>query len=145
MEIILQYPNELLKTKCLHVKDWNDNMYDTIRRMKIAMGEHNALGIAANQIGESLRIMICGEEVMINPVLKSGKYPHISVEGCLSIPGKLYHIVRSDQIEVGFWSEDGCKQWRTLYGQDAAVVQHEIDHLDGITLIDRFAWGNPHA
>jgi len=95
-----------------------------------------AVGIAANQIGETGRVFILDTEdglhVYINPVVHSQDTVTMTIhkEGCLSFPGEVVETMRSSSITV---SDALDKHPRKLYGLTAIAFQHELDHLDGIT------------
>lgn len=110
-------------------------MYKTILNSPI-----KAIGLAAPQIGASKRIiLICTpgiNQIIINPVItrrRSGRVP--SREGCLSFPGKMVKIQRYKLITVEGKTPVGTAIKMKLRGLDAFVVQHEIDHLNGITIV----------
>lgn len=116
------------ETRCL-----TGNMF---RVMKAADG----VGLAAPQVGVSQRIAVThddeGEElVLINPVIKVKKYPYISKEGCLSLPGKSFRVRRYGFVVVEYTDLDGLSQSMSAQGNLARVLLHEVDHLHG-RLID---------
>lgn len=96
---------------------------------------HNCVGLAANQIGSNLRMIIVriyGKwQVMINPVISmKGNLTHVSEEGCLSLDGTRY-VKRYNIITVLYKTESGMQRKRPCRGLVADIVQHEIDHLNG--------------
>ena len=107
----------------------------------------NGIGLAAPQVGVNLRIIVVqlmnvGKLVgpvqeMINPVIQSTSEDLVEYEeGCLSIPGEYIKLERPRSINVKFQTLNGkYKKW-FLRGLEARVVQHEIDHLDGILMVD---------
>lgn len=104
--------------------------------------EENGVGLAAPQVGENLRIILAmlGKKVMvlINPeITKHSETKNSEDEGCLSIPEEVGTVERWSKIELSFFDEKFTKKTRTLTDFDARVVQHEIDHLDGILFTDR--------
>lgn len=108
----------------------------------IYRGDRRAVGLAANQIGYKKRIIIINttsmKEIMINPVIvKRSKETSKQKEGCLSFDKGFTALVnRPKQITVEWISRGGTPKKRKLRGLDARVVQHEVDHLNGITIKD---------
>ena len=108
----------------------------------------NGVGLAAPQVGVNLRVIVMqtikvGKMVgpvqeMINPVITSYSSEEVEIEeGCLSIPGEYLMIKRPHKIHVKFQDLSGkYRKWR-LQGLEARIVQHEIDHLDGILMSER--------
>lgn len=118
--------------------------------MEAVMEDRNALGLAANQIGYTNRVvmMTIPEEVgiqkafpmttLINPTitpLSSEVYP--AIEGCLSVPNMVALVYRPKVISVTYYDRQGCLQALQAHDFVASVIQHECDHLDGLLLTDR--------
>lgn len=127
----------------------------------------DGVGLAAPQVGESLKIFLVSEEaeaidarrksvdprpvveeerekknwkhfVFINPVIvKQSRKKVNMVEGCLSVPGKFGSIPRTEKLALAWFDEDGKKHSRGFAGFFARVIQHEMDHLDGVLIVDR--------
>lgn len=124
-----------------------EGVRDLIGDMKETMLSMNGIGLAAPQVGVNLRVIVvqlmsAGKLVgpvqeMINPVIQSFSEDLVEYEeGCLSIPGEYIKLKRPRSIDVKFQDLRGkYKRWH-LKGLEARVVQHEIDHLDGILMID---------
>jgi len=132
--------------KSLPVTDFND-LEELLRDMRDTMAHLNGAGLAAPQIGVPLRVVIFGvtanprypdiepvpDTVLINPVLTP-----LSVEmeegweGCLSVPGMRGWVPRYRRLMYSGLDEHGAKFERTVDGFHARVVQHEVDHLDGV-------------
>ena len=97
----------------------------------------NALGLAANQIGVSLRVFAFDNEVAFNPqVIMSSLETQLMTEGCLSYPGMWISIERPSYATVRYWTEDGKEVERDLSSLETRVFLHELDHLDGLTMLD---------
>lgn len=110
-------------------------MWDIVR-------EGKGVGLAANQIGSTKRVIVVNTNttrtVMVNPViLKTSPQMVSSREGCLSFPGKQVTIPRHKQITVVWRTTEGEEKKQKLRGLDGIVVQHEVDHLNGITCMER--------
>jgi peptide deformylase len=101
-------------------------------------------GISAPQVGVSKRVTYIfnydtGEfEVLINPIIQNiGEKTDIDIEGCLSVPNVEKDVERYRKIKVKYTDKEGKKVNRRFSGLNARVVQHEVDHLDGILFIDK--------
>ncbi len=143
---ILTYPNEKLKQKSADVtssemKNWKLQTF--IDEMIETMKGANGIGLAAPQVGQNIRIIIATDEngkifALINPVIvKSSLFKTKSEEGCLSVPGKIGIVKRHKTVEAEAIDRIGKKVKIKAKGIFAIVLQHEIDHLDGILFIDR--------
>ncbi len=111
---------------------------DMIRLMRLA----NGIGLAAPQVGSLQRIIVIAPEgvkpsALINPVVIKSEGEQIGQEGCLSIPGLYGDVVRAAYVEVEAIDRRGREVVFELEGMPARVVQHEIDHLEGVLFIDK--------
>ncbi len=144
---IVTYPAEILKKPTEKVDVVDREIRSLIRDMFDTMYQAEGVGLAANQIGVPLRIMVIDttpkEEapdlklVLINPELVSSEGKIKYKEGCLSFPGLTVEVERARKVKVRGLSEEGEEVELELEGFPAIVFQHELDHLDGITFIDR--------
>lgn len=138
---ILHDGDEILKRlSCSVILD--DGVREFIGSMKETMIDANGIGLAAPQVGRNIRVIVVklqyGDiQEMINPAIKWYSDHVVKVEeGCLSIPGKYIELIRPSKISVSFQDLSGkYKRWK-LKSLEARVVQHEIDHLDGILMTD---------
>ena len=124
-----------------------DEVRDLVSNMKETMLAENGIGLSAPQVGINLRVIViqlmsAGKLVgpvqeMINPVITNYSDDTMEYEeGCLSIPGEYIRINRPRSIHVKFQTLSGkYKKW-FLKGLEARIVQHEIDHLDGVLMTD---------
>lgn len=115
-----------------------------IPEMFETMYKEKGVGLAANQIGQSLRLAVLEAEdkqyTIINPEITSLSQEKILFEeGCLSLPGQYFPIVRSESLTLKYQDERGLPKKIRATGFLAIVIQHEVDHLDGILICDRFA------
>ena len=113
-----------------------------IPEMVSAMHKADGLGLAAPQIGVSLRLCIVeiqGEIItFINPqITRHSKDTVVFEEGCLSVPGKFMPINRAEKIQMRYLDTDGNRNKLKADGLLAIALQHELDHLDGILILDR--------
>ena len=148
---ILKYPNPLLKKKSVPVERVDREIQEFIDDLFETMYHAPGVGLAAPQLGVLRRILIVdvgrleGENrrpdprALINPVIVSREEKIVWEEGCLSLPRLVVPMERSKKIVVEALDRNG-KQVRHL-GEDllAVAFQHEIDHLDGILLVDRLS------
>jgi peptide deformylase len=139
---IKKYPDPILKKKCQEVKEVNEEIKKLVDDMVETMKKNDGAGLAAPQVGVSKRIIVVeterGPKVFINPkIFKKTKETEIDWEGCLSIPGIFLKIKRWKGIEVEALDKEGEKVWVKAVGLVARIFQDEIDHLDGILIIDR--------
>ena len=112
---------------------------------------NGGIGLAAPQIGTTKRIVVCGlpenrdDEgyqvvLMINPeIIEHSEEVEVGEEGCLSLPNIRGPVQRHMQVKVQFQDEKGKKIIRNVSGFGAKVVQHEVDHLNGVLFIDKLA------
>jgi peptide deformylase len=116
-----------------------ENMLDTMRA-------ENGLGLAAPQVGESVRVAVIdrrgtenGAEdlVMINPEITVAWGQETSEEGCLSLPEIWVKVKRASHVKLTYSDLNGNEQSLKASGRFAVAIQHELDHLDGVLLVDR--------
>lgn len=140
---IITYPNKILEQKAKKVKDpVTPEIQKLVKKMISTMQEAQGAGLAAPQVGESLRICTIQNEdeifVLINPQITTySREKEICEEGCLSFPGKYINIKRPKRVKVRFVDAKGNKTKLKADGLLARIIQHEIDHLDGILFIER--------
>ncbi len=141
LPILTGADNPILRKKTEKVPQVTKKVQKLIRDMKASMKAAKGVGLAAPQVGESLRICIGrvnGKDTpLINPEItwKSDEKA-IDEEGCLSLPNTWLQIPRSVEIALTYLDDKGVRQERRLRDFDARVVQHEVDHLDGILIVD---------
>lgn len=145
---IINFPHPTLRHESRPVRRVDADLRATIRRMFELMYEANGIGLAANQVDIPLRFFICnlgadpdeGEEhVFLNPVLSKPKGSIEREEGCLSMPGLYAPVVRPEKIHLEAYRLDGEEIRVDLDGMMSRVVQHEVDHLDGVLFTDRLS------
>ncbi|MFT6124405.1 peptide deformylase [Shewanella sp. S1-58-MNA-CIBAN-0166] len=131
---------------------FDDALHTLADNMLSTMLNANGVGIAATQVFSNVAMFIMASNpneryphapsmpptVVINPqILSASAVTETDVEGCLSIPGQRLSIARHSEIEVQYQSLDGQLHQQTLTGFVARIFQHEYDHLQGITLLER--------
>ena len=140
---IFKYPAKILRQKTDAVSDpLNPQIQELIGKMTAAMQSEQGLGLAAPQVGKSLKLCLVNDEgeilVLINPKITAFSKKKIIInEGCLSFPGKFCRIERPEKIKVRYLDAKGQKKKLKALGITARAIQHEIDHLNGILLIDK--------
>ena len=143
---IVYYPHPTLRHKSKPIKRVDADLQRIIREMFTLMYASNGIGLAANQVDLPLRLFVVnlaaaaneGEElVFLNPVLSQPKGIEESEEGCLSLPQLYAPVRRPKQITVQAYNLRGEEIRATLDGMLSRVVQHELDHLDGVLFTDR--------
>ncbi len=144
MEILIGEKNEKLRGKSLPVKKITQDIWLLAESMSSLMKEKNGAGLSAPQIGMPLRLIVFlfknKPMALINPeISQSSKEIESVEEGCLSLPGTWAMIDRPSKITVKAKTLTGKKIKKNLSGISARIVQHEIDHLDGILFIDRIS------
>lgn len=141
LPIVTGEDSDILHTKTQKIAGVNKEVQTLIKNMKETMQKAEGLGIAAPQVGSTQRVCIAriGKRVtaLINPAITwKSEETGVHEEGCLSLPGVWLRITRPTDIVVTYQDETGATQERKLSGMDARVVQHEIDHLDGVLITD---------
>ena len=139
-----KYPDPILNTTCKLVDVVDEKIVDQVHKMLDLMYDSGGVGLAANQVGKTNRIIVmdCSEDLdnpvcLINPMIKSSRGEVFLEEGCLSFPGVVVPIQRFEKVKVEFINLGGDTELKTFEGLDAICVQHEIDHLDGKTFLDK--------
>lgn len=142
---IRTYPDPVLKKKAALVTDFGPAMQKLFTDMIETMHASDGVGLAAPQIGISQQIFIAcptmrrGEEyVMVNPVIEKKWGSSAAPEGCLSLPGISGEIVRATKLRLSVQDRRGRKCLVEIEDFFARVIQHEMDHLNGMLLIDHF-------
>lgn len=146
LKIITGENHPILRAVAKPVKKFDGALKKFARDLKAAMIAAKGLGIAAPQVGESIRLFWVilnfdtDHEInvaMVNPdIISHGAKMLLAEEGCLSLPGVYGNVKRYKDIIVEFFDLDGGRQRLELSGLNARVVQHEKDHLDGVLFID---------
>ncbi len=140
---IRQYPDPVLRMEARPVEDFDDDVRRLVERMSKLMLEASGVGLAATQVGVLRRLFVFSkgdDEVLavVNPVLtERSEEVEADDEGCLSLQGVLSPVERSVRVRLEGKNERGEDVALDLEGYPARTVQHELDHLDGVLIIDR--------
>ncbi len=147
---IVHFPAPVLRKKTRLVTDFDAKLKSLISDMAETMYEAPGVGLAANQIGLSLRLAVIDVDwkeeegqknlrVFINPTLIEKSDPISFEEGCLSLPGLTAQTQRFNKVTVQYQDLKGTKKTLQAEGLLAVALQHETDHLDGKLYIDRLS------
>ena len=138
---IVKIGDPILETRAQEVPRITKKITKLVEDMIETMYEANGAGLAAPQVGVNKRSIVVdlgeGPVCLINPVVQSAQGEEIDVEGCLSIPERWVYVKRAAEIEVTGLNEKGKPVRVKAEGFLARALQHEIDHLDGILILDR--------
>ena len=146
---IIEYPHPTLRHASKPLRRVDAELVEVVREMFALMYEKKGVGLAANQVDLPYRLFIANlecdpsrpdlEYVFINPVLSHRKGSTESEEGCLSLPNLYGQVKRPEKVVVQAYNLSGKEIKGELDGLFARVVQHEIDHLDGVLFIDHIS------
>jgi peptide deformylase len=143
---ILTLPDPILRKKAAPIERVDDTLRRLMGDMLLTMYEAPGIGLAAPQIGVSRRLIVMDPAkddapktplVMVNPeILERSEELRLHEEGCLSIPDFTAEVERPAKTRVSYIDRDGKQQEIELEGIWSTLVQHEIDHLNGVLFID---------
>jgi len=136
----------VLRAKALPVERFDDRLAEEIERMGALMHDALGIGLAANQVGALRRVLVYRADpeepisALINPVLEwASEETEAAAEGCLSIPGVQVEVERPSQVRVSARDAEGQPLLIEAEGLEARVIQHELDHLEGVLILDRIS------
>jgi peptide deformylase len=150
---VVLVPDARLKTKCDPVLEFKDQLKNLVVDLEdTRVASPGCVGIAAPQIGALARVAIVdtsghkkhgdassGHIVLVNPRVVHAEGRRMGREGCLSLPDFTANVERAEAINVEYYNVDGELCALEARDFEAVVIQHEIDHLDGILFLDRVA------
>ena len=142
---IITQPNPILRKKSVEINPKITKTLDfktLISAMAKTMIKTDGVGLAAPQIGKNIRLVVINSKngvlCLINPKFTKKSWAReLGQEGCLSIPGIFGVVKRHKKVSLTYYDQDGKKIKLTAEGMMARVIQHEVDHLDGILFIDK--------
>jgi peptide deformylase len=144
MSFIRKWGDPVLKSKATPVDRFDDTLRQQVQRMAGIMRDAIGVGLAAPQLGISQRLLVyrIGSEAplvtLVNPELEwTSDEEEPAEEGCLSIPGVAIDVERPVHVRVRAKDEFGEERFVEASGLEARVIQHEMDHLDGVLMLDR--------
>lgn len=149
---LYEYPDKILRCKCEKVAVVDDALRKTLDDMLETMYADKGCGLAAPQVGLTKRMIVLdpnpGDEdlsarrpmCLINPeIIWKSEEMVLFKEGCLSVPEQRAEVERHEKVRVHYVDYDGAEQEILADDLLAIILQHEIDHLDGILYIDRLS------
>ncbi|MBL7058709.1 peptide deformylase [Patescibacteria group bacterium] len=146
---LITHPNPILRkvSVLIDIKKIDKKMQELVANMIQTMISDKGIGLAAPQIGKNIRLIIVNYRdkpfALINPVIVKFFGAKVSgEEGCLSIPHVFGDVLRYRNVDCEYFDLRGNKQCLNAKGLLARVIQHEIDHLDGILFIDKMIKDN---
>jgi peptide deformylase len=140
---VRKYGDPILRRRAAPVREITPEIRRTVEDMIETMYDEIGLGLAAPQVGVSLRLMVVSHDktgearVLVNPVIAEQGGEVTSEEGCLSLPGIFAPVTRAEWVRLEAQDLEGCPVSIRGRGLTARVFQHETDHLDGVLFIDR--------
>jgi peptide deformylase len=141
---IRQYPDSVLRMRANEVERFDDDLARLADKMAHLMNDAHGVGLAATQVGVLQRLFVFREgenedvTVIVNPeITKRSKETTVADEGCLSLQGVLVPVERAREVTLEGQDLTGKALRLELDEMDARVVQHEIDHLDGVLMLER--------
>jgi peptide deformylase len=141
---IRQYPDPVLRMRANEVESFDDDLRRLVERMITLMQEARGVGLAGTQVGTLQRVFVFQPteddepQALVNPLLVDASEERLSeTEGCLSLQGVTIPVERPVRIAVEGKNETGADVRLELEEHAARVAQHELDHLDGILILDR--------
>ena len=141
---LVYYPDPVLKRRAVDVEEFGESLAGIVRRMFEVMYANRGVGLAAPQVGLSIRLFVANptgqptdEKVYINPALIEMHGSAVNEEGCLSLPGIYGPINRAERCTIEACDLHGNRFVDRADGLLARIWQHETDHLDGVLIIDR--------
>src|SRR5688572_29875740 len=145
LRLVRKYGDPVLRSRALEVDRFDERLIEEVRRMGGLMNDAMGIGLAATQVGVMHRVLVYRVEpeapvaALINPVIdwSSEDETEVMDEGCLSLPGVMVEVERPVYVRVRGSDERGDTLLIEASGLEARVIQHEIDHLDGVLILDR--------
>jgi peptide deformylase len=141
---IRQYPDPVLRMTAREVERYDQDLVRLVERMLQLMRDANGAGLAANQVGVLRRVFVFSPEAesdpvaIVNPVIiERGEETVVDAEGCLSMQGVQVPVERAASVRLEGRDAQGNELSLQLSDLGARVAQHELDHLDGVLILER--------
>lgn len=146
LKIVTGEDKKILRTKTKRVPTVTKDVQKFLKEMEATTIKADGLGLAAPQVGSDLRMCIARFNGRLTPMVNPeitwrSKITETAEEGCLSLPGVWVPVSRAVEIVVRYQTARGDTKELKLSDMDARVVQHEVDHLDGVLIIDYVSAG----
>lgn len=144
LRMVHKYGDPGLRSRALEIDRFDERLVDEARRMGQVMHDSLGIGLAATQVGVMHRMLVYRVEqgaavaALVNPEIEwRSDDEEIAEEGCLSLPGVHVDVERPVHVRVKGLDEHGERLTIEASGLEARVIQHEVDHLDGVLILDR--------
>jgi peptide deformylase len=136
------FGDPVLKSRAVPVESFDGSLAHLAEEMLATMREHEGVGLAANQVGRLKRVLVAAledeEYVIVNPVVEeAADTTEKELEGCLSIPGIQVEVERPTAVTISGQNVSGAPIRMEASDLLARILQHEIDHLNGVLILDR--------
>ena len=144
------YGEEILRNKAADVEKFDEELGELVKNMVETMIVEEGVGLAAPQVGVSRRIAVVNPDpydpgtllTLVNPrILSCSDDTECIEEGCLSVPGVRGKVDRPIEIEIEYQDAGGSTHCIRVDGLVSRIIQHELDHLDGVLFTDRLSFG----
>jgi len=141
---VRQYPDPVLRMQAREVESFDDDLASLVERMRHLLRDANGIGLAATQVGVLRRVFLFLPDpeqdavALVNPRIVERSDERVSDdEGCLSLQGVVVPVERDERVTVEASDPEGNVVRFELEGLPARIAQHELDHLDGVLILDR--------
>lgn len=143
---VLKYPDSALQLKADEVLSFDECLKQIVNDMFETMYENDGVGLAAIQVNIQKRIFVMDVSekrdepiCLINPTIIKQEGCVLAEEGCLSYPGIYAKVKRAETITTRFFDVEGNAHEKTSTGLESRCIQHELDHLDGVSYVDHLS------
>jgi peptide deformylase len=137
---LVLHPDSCLRAICPPVGRFDSTLRDLLQEMEDFMSAHGGIGLAGPQVAIKQRLLVgrIGERALrlMNPEVRATGTSELLTEGCLSLPDTLVTVLRPERIEVNGYDDRGRRRSFSATGLWARVIQHELDHLNGVLILD---------
>ncbi len=141
---IIHHPNDILRQKARVVTAFDNSLKELVGEMYSTMYKLGGIGLAANQVGDDRAVFVLDlgtkskpkQFVAVNPEIGVMRGVALYPEGCLSLPRSSVKVARPTEISLISQDADGKQQEWACIGKFARAVQHEVDHLNGVLIVD---------
>ncbi|MGI8801588.1 MAG: peptide deformylase [Solirubrobacteraceae bacterium] len=141
---VRKFGDPVLRTRAIEIDRFDETLREQVEWMGVLMEEAMGVGLAATQIGVLHRLLVYRVQhesrviALVNPEIEwTGDEQETMEEGCLSLPGVLVDVERPVRLRVRAQDEFGAPLMVEASGLEARVIAHEVDHLDGVLILDR--------
>lgn len=145
---VIKYGNPILRMKAKRIEKIDDEIHSLVKDMIETMREEEGIGLAAPQVARSIALLVVDHSLIeegaeakayLNPEILAGEGESTMEEGCLSIPDIREEVTRPEKIRLRYQDIQGETHEEEFNGLLARVLQHEIDHLNGVLFVDRIS------